>query len=173
MEGGLAEDSTLLSFLRDLHDKIKSFSENFKGFGEIFKNVGKLIVKGLIDGIGSQISALVNKVKEMASKASNSVKNAFGIRSPSKLMMKYGEQVVQGFNQGIQTMGGIGVQVPALAPASASASRPMATGATGAGSGGALVHIENLTVPPGTTQEQVRFLMQAMGKEVKRQGGIG
>jgi hypothetical protein len=121
------------------------------------------------------VSSLVNAVKSMASKASNAVKSAFGISSPSKLMMKYGENVVAGFNKGIDTMGGIGVATPSLAPAGASPSMASAPafGGGGMGGGGVTIVIQNLNVPLAENKAQIDYIVDELGKRVKRLGGIG
>lgn len=159
----------IIGFLTELHKKIAEAG----GLGQVMMNVGKAIVQGLISGISSMISSLVNKVKEMASKAANSVKSAFGIASPSKLMMRYGENVVAGFNKGIDSFGGIGVQTPALAPAGASTSPSVAPAFGGGMGGGVTIVIQNLNVPLAQNKEQIRYIADELGKEVKRRGGIG
>jgi phage-related protein len=155
----------VVNYLMNLRQKIADMG----GLGHVMVEVGKQIIAGLINGIGSMISSLVQKVKEMASKASNAVKGAFGIHSPSQLMMKYGEQVVAGFNKGIDSFGGIGVTTPPMRNGSSSMPTVGAPALAGAGN----VYIENLTVPPGTTREQIDFIMNAIAKEFKRNGGIG
>jgi TP901 family phage tail tape measure protein len=157
----------VIGFLANLHKQVAAAG----GLGKVMSDVGKQMIMGLINGIGSMISALVNKVKEMASAVTNSIKGALKIKSPSKVMMGLGENVVKGFNAGIDTMGGIGVQVPALAGAGASvSSAPTARSNMGGGSGGN-VYIENMTIPPGTTKEQIDFIMKEIGKRVKLRGG--
>lgn len=159
-----------VQYLSDFQKKIADAG----GWGAVMSTMGKAMVQGLINGISGMISSLVNKVKEMASKASNAVRNAFGIRSPSKLMMRYGEQVVAGFNKGIDTMGGIGVQTPALAPAGASVSST-ASGSPAFGSsngrGGVTVIIEQLNVPLAENKAQIDYIVQEIGKKIKLKGG--
>jgi TP901 family phage tail tape measure protein len=156
----------VIGFLANLHKQVAAAG----GLGKVMSDVGKQMIMGLINGIGSMISALVNKVKEMASAVTNSIKGALKIQSPSKVMMGLGENVVKGFNEGIATMGGIGVSMPQLAGANGVTSAPTASSSSGGGSGGN-VYIENMTIPPGTTKEQIDFIMKEIGKRVKLRGG--
>lgn len=64
--------------------------------------VGKDIIGGLIDGIGRMGGALIDAAKSAASKAWNSIKNFFGISSPSKKMRDtIGKPMMQGMGVGI------------------------------------------------------------------------
>lgn len=157
----------IIGFLAELHKKIAEAG----GLGAVMKQVGINIVQGLINGISSMISSLINKVKEMASKAVNSVKNAFGIASPSKVMMDFGKNVVVGFERGIETMGGIGVQTPALAPAGASTSAMSAPAIGGGmGGGGTTIIIQNLHVPLADNKEQIEYISRELGKKMNKRG---
>jgi TP901 family phage tail tape measure protein len=153
-------------------NKLSEVNERAKKIGWFltFMEIGTKIGEGLIKGFTSMGKLFVNAVKALAKSAVDSIKNAFKIRSPSKVMMKLGEQVVEGFNRGIDTMNGIGVQVPALAPASASVSPMAGSPATG---GGNFYMYGDITVPVGTTQEQIRFISRELGKKAKQRGGIG
>jgi TP901 family phage tail tape measure protein len=156
-------------FMKFNIDIAKLIQEN--GLVKTMKEFGANIIQGLIDGIKSKVAQLVGVVLNMAAKVTNGIKSALKIQSPSKVMMGLGENAVKGFNEGIATMGGIGVQVPALAGAGASVSTaPTASGNMGGGSGGN-VYIENMTIPPGTTKEQIDFIMKEIGKRVKLRGG--
>jgi hypothetical protein len=121
---------------------------------------------GFVNGIKAAAAKLWEVVKGIATKVQDTIKNVLKIKSPSKVMMALGEQVTAGFNQGIESFGGIGVQVPALAGAGASVSSSPASGSSGGN-----VYIENLSVPPGTTKEQIDFIMKEIGKRVKLRGG--
>ncbi len=157
---------TIVKFFNDLKQKIADAG----GIVNVMKELGKNIIMGLINGIGSMISSLVNKVKEMAGKAVNAVKNAFSIHSPSRLMEKMGNQVVEGFNRGIDSFGGIGVQTPALAPAGASTSA-MSAPAFGGGNGGVTIVIQNLTVPLAENKAQIDYIAKELGKKIQKRGG--
>jgi TP901 family phage tail tape measure protein len=150
----------------------ESLFNAFKGLAGAFLSLGAQIIGGLVEGIKSKVAALVQTVKDMASRVTNSIRDAFQIRSPSKLMAKMGNQVVAGFNQGIDAMGGLGVNTPQLGQM-ANAVAPSLAGAGMGMGGGVTINIENLTVPSGTTREQVDFLLQEMGKRVKQRGAKG
>lgn len=62
---------------------------------------GKDIVQGIIDGVKQMASGLKDTVTNMASDAANAVKGFFQIRSPSRLMMGYGQNIAEGLAIGI------------------------------------------------------------------------
>jgi len=120
---------------------------------------------GLIQGVLSKVGELFSLFGNLVRELTNGIEKALGIQSPSKVMAKLGEQVVAGFHEGINSMGGIGVTVPALAGSSSSS-----TGATIGGGIGGGVYINNLNVPPGTSREQVDEIMRQIGKRALRNG---
>lgn len=70
-----------------------------------FVNVGKDLIDGLVRGVGNAKDAVVNKVKEICSGALNAVKNFFGIKSPSRVMARMGDFLMQGFSNGMDKAG--------------------------------------------------------------------
>lgn len=88
--------STIQGVIEGIWGKVMSF---FKGID--LTKIGKQIMEGLVNGIGSMASAAVDKTKEVVSKISDSIKNFFGIHSPSKLTTGYGENIGQGLVVGI------------------------------------------------------------------------
>ncbi|MEK5530647.1 phage tail tape measure protein [Viridibacillus sp. FSL R5-0468] len=64
-------------------------------------SVGKHIIQGLINGIGSMMGAVTDKVKSIATGVSTTIKKALDIRSPSRVTTKLGEHTGQGFANGI------------------------------------------------------------------------
>jgi TP901 family phage tail tape measure protein len=154
------------------------WGKNVAMMGEIFTTLaakafgwGNNVILGFVNGIKAAAAKLWEVVKGIATKVQDTIKNVLKIKSPSKVMMALGEQVTAGFNQGIESFGGIGVQVPALAGAGASVSSSPASGSSGGMGTGGNVYIENLSVPPGTTKEQIDFIMKEIGKRVKLRGG--
>lgn len=139
------------------------FIATLKTIIPVVRELAVKIMVGLISGVKSKMAEWFNTIKEMAMKAANLVKDTFKIRSPSRVMMDMGQQVVAGFNQGIESMGGIGVNVPQLGGAGS------ASPSLGVSGGG--IYINNLNVPAGTTTEQVDAILKELGKRVKRQGG--
>lgn len=160
----------LVNYFMNLQQKVADYG----GWKKLMTDVGKNIVMGLITGITSMVTSLVNTVKNMASKASSAVKNAFGIHSPSALMKDYGEQIVKGFNLGLDSFGGIGVTTPQLAPAGASPTMTSAPiGGGFGGNGGTTIIIQNLHVPLAENKAQIDYIADELGKRVKRRGVIG
>lgn len=67
-----------------------------------FVSTGFDMLMGLARGIGNSVGAVVQKAKEAASKVLNSVKNFFGIHSPSKVFANIGEMNMLGLAKGIE-----------------------------------------------------------------------
>lgn len=66
------------------------------------KNIGKDIIRGLINGIGSMASAVVDKVKSIGNSIKNGFKKVLGIASPSKIMRdEIGRWIPEGIAAGI------------------------------------------------------------------------
>lgn len=63
--------------------------------------MGKDVVQGLINGISSKISGVVNKAKELSNKVSSTIKKALDINSPSRVTTMYGEFVAEGLAEGM------------------------------------------------------------------------
>ncbi|NCC60993.1 MAG: phage tail protein [Verrucomicrobiae bacterium] len=66
-----------------------------------FKDIGKQLLLGLADGISGAVGAVVKKAKEAAAKIVKSVKNFFGIKSPSRVFAGIGGQNMAGLAKGI------------------------------------------------------------------------
>lgn len=66
-----------------------------------FIETGKDIVNGIAQGISDAKDAVINKIKEMCKEAWDSVKEFFGIASPSKLMRWGGHMLDDGLALGI------------------------------------------------------------------------
>lgn len=66
-----------------------------------FVQMGKDLLMGLARGIGDSIGGVIQKAREAADKIVGSVKNFFGIRSPSRVFAGMGEQLDAGLAQGI------------------------------------------------------------------------
>lgn len=70
-------------------------------YAKLFVGVGKDLLMGLANGIGDAVGGVVRKAKEAAQKVLNSVKNFFGIRSPSTVFAEIGEYLDKGLANGI------------------------------------------------------------------------
>ncbi len=130
--------------------------------------LGAAIMRGLIKGILLGAIQLIATVLDISRQIQDSIKRALGISSPSKVFMKIGENVVQGFNAGIENMGGgLGVNIPQVAGGGATGQPSLAV-AGGVSGGGSGVYIQNLIMPPGTTREQVDAFNREIAKKAKR-----
>lgn len=85
-------------FFTDIKDKIVN---TFKELPSKVVSVGTDLVKGLWNGIKDKTAWIGNKIKGFCNNALDSIKDFFGIRSPSIEMAKIGDYLVQGFAEGI------------------------------------------------------------------------
>lgn len=142
--------------------------EALKGLGKAAWELGVSIIEGLLKGMASMAIDLIGFIFGLSQDLTNAVKEALGIASPSKVMMNLGENVVKGFHEGIEGMGGIGVTVPKTnAMPMVSGDSASFAGATG---GGGNIYIQTLNVPAGTSKEQVDYIMKEVGKASSRRG---
>nr|DAV09902.1 MAG TPA: tail tape measure [Caudoviricetes sp.] len=77
------------------------------GFVGNFTSAGKNIIDGIVKGVASAKDAVVNKIKEICSGALDAVKHFFGIKSPSRVMMKMFGYVVEGGVRGLHNNAGM------------------------------------------------------------------
>ena len=64
-------------------------------------NIGKNLVTGLWNGIQNAKDWVLDKIKGFGKSIINGIKSIFGIHSPSKVMFKIGQYVVEGFKNGM------------------------------------------------------------------------
>ena len=67
-----------------------------------FQDIAVKIVTALIDGIENQWPGFKAKMVELLNQLPQFVKDFFGISSPSKMFKGFGENLMEGFAQGIQ-----------------------------------------------------------------------
>ena len=79
---------------------VTSIAIGFKSLMSQITDIGKNIVNGVWQGIQSMISWFTNKVKSFFSGIVNSVKNALGIHSPSKVFASIGKYMAEGLGEG-------------------------------------------------------------------------
>lgn len=97
----------MLTSIKNIFGTIQMTIEKiWKGVMTFFKGInlseiGKNIIQGLINGIGSMASAAVEKARDVAESIGNTIKNFFGIHSPSRLTTEYGKNISQGLANGI------------------------------------------------------------------------
>jgi len=84
--------------IEDIWNRVVGFFKNLN-LGQI----GKDMMQGLVDGIGSMANTVWEKAKSIAQGIGDSIKQFFGIASPSKLMKGYGENIGEGLAIGIQS----------------------------------------------------------------------
>ncbi|MCM3589625.1 phage tail tape measure protein [Brevibacillus borstelensis] len=89
-----------------LGSMVASIAGFFTGVGQQMVKHGGDIVRGLGQGIMDTAEWLKTKVLEIVNGVANTIKNFFGIHSPSRLMAEYGGYLVEGLWQGIQSMAG-------------------------------------------------------------------
>jgi phage-related protein len=91
----------LLNLIRELPGRILSALGNL---GSLLYGAGRDLVNGMINGIKSATSGLIGAAANMAKDALNAAKAAIGAKSPSREMMRVGEDFGQGFVIGIDNM---------------------------------------------------------------------
>jgi phage-related minor tail protein len=85
-------------------DVMAEWNELMDWFKNInLKDIGANIMEGLKVGITSKAAELEESAKNVASKVGESIRNFFGIHSPSKLTTEYGYYVAQGLAVGIES----------------------------------------------------------------------
>ncbi|ELK43992.1 phage tail tape measure protein, TP901 family [Brevibacillus agri BAB-2500] len=87
-----------------LGSMVASIAGFFAGLGQQMVKHGGDIVRGLGQGIMDMAGWIETKVLEFVNGVSNTIKEFFGIASPSRLMAEYGGYLVEGLWQGIQNM---------------------------------------------------------------------
>lgn len=91
----------------DLKTSVSDTIESIKGFfmslGDInLMEIGKNIIQGLIDGVGSMVDAVKDKVAEVAGGIKDKITGALGIHSPSRWMRDMiGKNMMLGWEIGI------------------------------------------------------------------------
>lgn len=74
------------------------------GFGLLLVSAGEDLIRGLISGVKNLAGNLAGAIKDVASGAVDAAKDFLGIHSPSTVFTTIGEQVGQGFVNGINAM---------------------------------------------------------------------
>lgn len=97
----------LINFVSNIKQKIGEAIGWVKNKVSEWKQMGRNMITGLVNGVKEKAYALVNAAKNAVSNAVKSVKNFLGIRSPSRLMMEFGEYTSEGFAIGIENNAGM------------------------------------------------------------------
>lgn len=114
--------------IKDTWNEIISW---LKGLGSKMAETGKDIMNGLKNGIKSAASSVWESTKDVGRGIKDGVTSFFGIQSPSRLMMGFGENIGEGLALGIKgSMPDVERQVTALNAAAAEVSAPASAGST-------------------------------------------
>jgi lambda family phage tail tape measure protein len=81
---------------------VANIAKAFGGLASKLYNIGIDAVQGLINGVKAKISGAISVAKNLASSVSDTVKNFFIIRSPSRLFKQFGEWLSEGLALGIK-----------------------------------------------------------------------
>ena len=81
---------------------VNSVKEKLEGLVDKVKNIGRDLVSGLWNGIKDKFSWLKNKLSSFASDTLKSIKNFFGVHSPSTETEWVGDMLDQGLAKGVQ-----------------------------------------------------------------------
>ena len=71
-----------------------------KGLPAKMLEMGKNLITGLANGLMDKLNWLKDKVKNLASGITNTIKNALGIHSPSRVFAQLGAFTAEGFGEG-------------------------------------------------------------------------
>ncbi|MCL2420826.1 MAG: hypothetical protein FWD03_03135 [Defluviitaleaceae bacterium] len=109
--GGLATIAeSIFDFIRGTLDNFLNLAQqmlqNFLSFVGLIDldEEGRAIIQGFINGMTGMISRVREVVGDIASIATNTVRNLLGINSPSRVFANIGQQTGQGFINGICSM---------------------------------------------------------------------
>lgn len=88
---------------RSVSDTVSNVKQTFEDLKHVdLFEIGKNIIQGLVDGIGSMIGAVGEKIKEVAGNIKDGIKGALKIHSPSRWMRDMiGKNIVLGVVAGI------------------------------------------------------------------------
>jgi phage-related protein len=91
--------------LRSVLDWFTSLPQKFvDAIGDVagkLKDVGGSLISGLWEGVKSTLGSILNSIGALGGPFVQAFKDAFGIKSPSALMMPIGEQIAAGVGAGI------------------------------------------------------------------------
>lgn len=106
-----------------------------------FFRAGKDIVGGIKRGIEDGAKAVEKVVLDIAKGAEQAIKNFFGIKSPSRLMMKYGRYISEGLAIGIEDGGSKAVSAMLDVSRGITAAVPMPIASAASATGGIVINL--------------------------------
>lgn len=142
-------------FMKNL-DKIKAKA---KELFDSFKSIGSNLVKGLWEGIKSMGSWIGDKVKGFFGGITKTVKDIFGIRSPSKVFEGLGEFTAEGFAKGLDN----------TKSTLANAAKNMGSVATAGAVAGTMTHTGTFRVEGVNSEGQTVTVMNMVLDELRRE----
>jgi tape measure domain-containing protein len=125
--------------------------------GSAFKNWGIAVAKGFAEGVYNTHAVAIQSVRDMVSGVKTTTESDLQIKSPSRVMMRYGEQVPAGFAMGMDR--GTGAVERAASNMAVSAAGGAASG-VGARGGGAVVN-NYITLPVTTASNAMELVREA------------
>jgi len=153
------------SFRKTVDDIIGFFSnliEWGKGLFGSFKTIGSDMIKGLWEGIKSMGSWIGDKVKGFFGGITKTVKDIFGIRSPSKVFEGLGEFTAEGFAKGLDN----------TKRTLADAAKSMGSVATAGAVAGSMMHSGTIRIEGVNNKNQVvgvsNIIMDQLRREARR-----
>ena len=114
VSGALDKVSELVHSIPDKFRMMKDRAVNYvrklkDDIGEVFSNIassalgwGSSILDGIVSGIKSKVSAVVDSISGVAKKIKNKFTDLLGIHSPSRVFAEYGDWIDQGLAIGIK-----------------------------------------------------------------------
>jgi hypothetical protein len=99
----------ITKFFSDGFNNVLNFFKNFRGnilnilsgAGSWLLNIGKNVIDGLLNGLKNGFTAVTSFVSNIGSSVMGGIKKIFGIRSPSREMIKLGEYMMEGLGVGL------------------------------------------------------------------------
>lgn len=165
-DGIISGAEAVWNWFRSLPGTIAGFAVNAVHWLE---QAGKDILNGLINGLEAAKDAVVNKLKDIANSAIKGFMSTFGIKSPSTVFHSFGQNIVQGLTNGIESSVGLihramGSVTKAVGGASfgASLSVPGVGTVPVTATGGGNVYVAQFQTVPYTPQQVAGEAMQAL-----------
>jgi tape measure domain-containing protein len=91
-------------YAKQAHDKRITHKSIDKEAGKSSVSLGLNIASGLVVGLTQNNKQIENAASILGQLSINAIKNKLGIQSPSKVFKKIGEQVVEGFEDGLSSL---------------------------------------------------------------------
>ena len=90
---------TVIKFIRAIAAAIRN---NSREMNNASRELAKALIDGMVGGIFSGTSGVINAISRMGSSVISAIKRIFGIRSPSREFMKVGQYLDEGLAAGIK-----------------------------------------------------------------------